>query len=677
MSASLYDLPPEILYSIAELVQSSPSDPRTIRACASSCSTLRAIFRPLAWNSLEISESYAGSGLRGHVSKGKQRAVERDVEEEGERGPGRGSGQSGKEGAGGIKLHGSSDALCAATDPPFIRALATLDDILSTSPEIATYVKDLEVYLPNEDGFGFSTPAEKAGEGAEEARKAYSGEWSERGWEAVWEERLFPRIAARLVNLRKLRVSVGSYHRQRRCPPRFRVDWDVLSPGLRSGFTTLFRAEKLEEVVFMGVVVPPRMLFGIGIGPSTTDRAAFGRLRKLELVAQCPISMQRLEEVDEFSMRRSISSSGSIASFLEDVPNAFQATSPLRYSFPMTTPPHTLTSLHLGFCDSEFLQYISTLYPAAFTGLKSLSLNIIERDLVWCQGFLDGLAGVPRSTDSGDLPTIITSAGKGGHSLESFDCTIRCNTPSSHHGLLNFHGLDFSRCTSLKHLTLKYLLLSQVTEVVKRAMEINLATALSYCRVGTDELQERDCVGGGLQRKGVETMHLVVDWAFNGDAILLEAFKDLDKTVEDAYYTSHGGAYGKGRRMKALNLESFKIEATHWPCPDAGNCGFRREVAITSPAPMVRSPSAFGSLSAPSTSSAAPPSVALLKRPTPLRTSSSPHPYRNIAAQSRSSNEGTLAKFFPFLTSQRGIEDGVEFESRYVLEHRRELGVMV
>lgn len=554
---------------------------------------------------------------------------------------------------------GSSDCEGATSDPPFTRALRLLDEILTNSPDLATHVKDLDIYLPNEDGLGVPYRVD----GVEEGTSGYSGDWVN-GRHEVAEEKLFPRIVARLTNIRKLRVSVGSYQCQRRCPPRFRIDWDILSHGLRSGFTTLFKRERLEDVELAGVVIPPRMLFGLGIGAQPGESGVLSRLKRLELVAHCPISTKRLQQIEEFGRARSPFSMMSIGSSLEGEFNAFQYTSPLRSAAPSSLHVPTLTTLHLGFCDSEFLRYISTVYPDAFMGLKNLSLNIIEKDLDWCQRFLDVIAGSPSAESSA-----IGGVQKRG--LESFDCTIRCNTQASFFGLFSLHALDFSRCASLKHLSLKYLLLSQVTEAVKRAMEVNIATALSSLRLEEGQDNERGCDGNSAQRKGVETMHLVIDWAFNGDLILLDAFKDLDRIVEDAYYTtSHSsGARGDSRR-KNLNLEAFKIEATHWPCPDAGNCGFRREV--TTPPALIRSPSTSGSLSSPTPTPSHPASDTVSRRPTPLRTSSSPHPYRGV--HSHPSDEGNLAKFFPFLTNLRGLEDGVDFESKYVLEHRRELG---
>lgn len=659
MPTSLYDLPPEILYAIADLVQSRSYDSSVVKSCASSCRLLRAIFRPFVWSRLEISELYARSAPRADKGKGKRRAVEGVRHGQEKQGPGGTTEQPANDCRAGASVTGSSDGVCAAADPPFTRALTTLDDILATSPEIATYVKELEVYLPNEDGLGVPSRAEDAGEAAEGS--GYIGEWNERGWETRREERLFPRIAKRLTNLRRLCVSVGSLQCQRRCPPRFRIDWDVLSPGLRSGFTTLFRGERLEEVSLNCVVVPPRMLFGLGIG--TGSGVVLGRLKKLELDSYWCISTKRLQQIENFANDSPAFPRMSVRSSLEDSLNAFQATSPVHSAIPTSLPIPALTSLHLGFCDSEFLRYISVVYPDAFMGLKSLSLNIIEKDLGWCQGFLDVIAA--GSTTS--LSTLSTGQGST-HGLESFDCTIRCNTQASYLGLFTLHALDFSRCSSLRHLSLKYLLISQVTEAVKRAMEVNVATALSAHHLQQGPDGEAKNVEGMPHRKGVETMHLVVDWSFNGDLILLGAFKDLDRVVEEAYYTSsNGDGY---RKRKSLNLEAFKIEATHSPCPDAGSCRFRKEVTSVAP-PLTRLPSMSGSPPSPALSS----SQALLsRRPTPLRTSSSPHPYRGVGAHDPALNEGTLAKFFPFLTSLQGLEDGVDFESRYVLEHRMEFG---
>ncbi|KAJ2918193.1 hypothetical protein MD484_g2234, partial [Candolleomyces efflorescens] len=555
--ARLQDLPPEILIDIAELIQHSPhssvsptssycdqSQPTpptpsttSLWACSSLCRILRAVFRPYAWARVNIPHNQNGGGR--------------------------------------VQL---------SPDQTFLRSLSKFHALVVAYPEIGGYVRELGVYLPTGGG-SESTGSSSSGSGgfgaagflrwgstssSSEAEDQGSLEHEESASEGngEWQD-IFPSLVKRLTRVRKVKVVSSQCHSSGPPPtppprsPGFRVDWDILSPSLRTGFETLFALETLSEVELMGVVVPPRMLFGLppsphphpggnsGSGGSSSSTTAIGtsrrnstgsktkllrNLRNLVLVAHCPMSPKRLEQIDGmgsssfgtpgFAFASSTSSSSSSLSSSATPPSSSppNAYSRVRNTYPVntiypsmdtdtpgpdsdseTTLSPTIRSLTLGYCDSTFLRYITRYYPGAFASLTRLTLNVIERDLPFCQFFLDQGLTSGGSTPSSSPPTpssFSTTSFSSTHGysgvdtttptrycpLEEFDLTIRCNTASSFFGhIFDIHSLDFSRCCALpdslgsdsdgeydtgrhrvgglKKLTLRYLLLSQVTEV--------------------------------------------------------------------------------------------------------------------------------------------------------------------------------------------------------------------
>ncbi|KAJ2934072.1 hypothetical protein H1R20_g3022, partial [Candolleomyces eurysporus] len=522
MMARLQDLPPEILIDIAELVQnSSPycsqtqptsSTAASLWACSSLCRILRAVFRPYAWARVNIPHNHT-------------------------------TGFSGGLGGGRVQM---------SPDQTFLRSLSKFHSLLVAYPEIGGYVKELGVYLPTGGGSestgssgsvagfgaaGFlrwgstSSAASSSSSSSSEAEDHGLSELEEEGGQGSEEwDGVFPSLVKRLTRVRKVKVVSYQCHSSEPPPtppprsPGFRVDWDVLSPSLRTGFETLFALETLSEVELMGVVVPPRMLFGLPPSPPSPPTHAGGNvvysgpgsssssitsgissgssrrnstrtrtkllrnLRRLVLVAHCPMSPKRLEQIDGMGSSSFgapgfafASSSSPSHSSSPDVYPLVRNTYPINTIYPATETDSsdpdsdsdtalspTIRSLTLGYCDSTFLRYITRYYPGAFSSLTRLTLNVIERDLPYCQFFLDqGLTS--SSTSSSSLSSSSSSPSSSfsatstlaiqGHArttasrycpLEEFDLTIRCNTASSFFGhLFDIHSLDFSSCCAL------------------------------------------------------------------------------------------------------------------------------------------------------------------------------------------------------------------------------------
>ncbi|KAF5341972.1 hypothetical protein D9611_001219 [Ephemerocybe angulata] len=726
---SLYDLPSEILFSVAELVafgyshsshsssatttitaisQCTPNHRsstipqasagavgerdravlRTLKACSATCRILHAVFRPLVWSQVDLSD-IVGAGLARSTASATRQA-------------GRGKGKESKsDEAHGKDEEGQPDDE-SSSRVLFLRALSTLHALLSASPELGSYIRQFTLYLPR-DGL-----TDAPDEDDFELDEALDAEQELKESEALSQiNRLFPFVAQHLTRLRTLslvsyacrpnsltrpsctKLANGSFRKVPRGP--FRVDWDTLPFGVREGVKSMLGSENLACLELRGVVVPPRMVLGAqsGFGYECGD-ASLSRMKDLTLVAHCPMDEERLSDIE-----------ASEPCFCPYPQSPAPLSPPASLTRSLPPPPPALTTLRLGYCDTAFLRYITKVYPSAFTSLKNVKLNVIERDLGLCQWFL----GAPSQQASADVsPPASRLIAPGGPALESFDCTIRCNTaPSSFHSYA-LHALDFSgpACERLGTVNLRYLLLSEVTDGVRMAIGVNVGSAL-----GSGER-----TGG----RGVEEMHVVVDWAFSGDAILLEAFKEVDQIIEGAFSTvtrhSHSRhsstssvsssgspprspswptSRSSARRAKP-NMKQFTMEATHWPCMDGENCAFRREVqGPPTPAPtavsMLVSSSSLNlplsivssaSMSSPSASNGTA-STSSPRRPTPLRTTSSPASSLHVHSHSRErkedENEGSLDRFFPFLTGMRE-EEGFAFESRYKLEHRREVGVV-
>lgn len=677
----IQELPNEILHSIADalLLSSTPllshfrlsqsnltspsvskpalSIPRqtlhSIKACSSTCRVLHAIFRPLVWNRVDISD-VAGAVLPPPAP----RSAFTDLN-------GRGC---------------SSRRL-------FLHALSTFHSILERNSEISEYVRELRVVLP-EDGLQPS----KLNDEREQDYLEEEGEVGE--------------ISALLLSLsRQLRslqkISLVSYHcapqdlrlnflssdpqstRNARAstPGSSRIIFDTLPLTLQTAIHSIMRLPSLSSIELKGIVLPPKMLLGLN-----------GRLSDLALVAQCPMEVERLQSLDaDAHAYASAGSSEEAANFMTDAVST--------RSVALGSDDHhlhlaglsscitagRLTTLHLGYCDTVFLRYITRVYGEAFVGLRELSLNVIERDLEVCQWFLDVACHAEGADSTNETQR---------SSLEVFDCTIRCNTAlSSYHGPISLHVLDFRECGGLRRISLRYLLLSRFTESVRSAIVGNVRSALETRSTRGGPGNEGG--DGKLESRGVEELNLVVDWAGDGDDILLDTFGEVDGVVK--------GAFTNGQHTRGLpgvmNLNNFTLEATHWPCVDGRSCAFRQAVApplrpllqrtSTTP-PLSFTPTVVSSTSqSPSSNTGLvgghprPVSVQC-RRPLPLRTSSSPGESLCTAGSMRDAEdlEGNLEKFFPFMSGlgnrtwpQEDMQETFVFESRFVLGHRRDFGV--
>ena len=774
---SLQDLPTEILLDVAELIQCPPYPPsspssskppsgcfpldtpasqanlRQLQRCAAVCRGLRNVFRPLVWSRVVI--------MCGEDDERVEPGVEGGLEQ---------------------RPRTSSDKLT--------RTLSVLHALLTSHPELGSFIRELGMYIPGDsEGYqsraGSSTSRGTCSDvgadtspsiqlGATTSADALSASPSAPASGLA----LFPRIASKLTQLRSLTLVSHQLHTGKPARPAdgqhtpnaaatpgastgLRVDWDALHPAIRHGLERLFDNPSLNAVQMIGIVAPPRLLFGRGFAPfehpqpasaypSGRPRAqAFGKrssnrgtlkgLKSVTLMAHCPMSTSRLEHIDsvtdmlhsrsskdhwasrEFSLGPTVqigagTHGGGVATGLsagegsgrlshhqhnhgslnghgavnghvgqqqngnglgngsgepgrrrlisDPAPLHTPSSDNLRASFASSASTSSsgnctdedgnggatrpangvydndleertapLQSLRLAYCDTSYLRYISLLYPASFLNLTNLSLNVIERDLPFCQWFLDQ-AITPSTSHDGPGPV---SDGN----LTAFDLTIRCNTAPSSYGLFELHALDFGlgrRGTNLKKLSLRYLLLSQVTESVRNAIEVNVRSALE-CRgiefvaaqqIGVGSEWDRGRIGRNgredIMGGGLEEIHLVVDWTHDGDEILLDAFRSVDRIVEERYSSCDPNhrLHTSGRpRESRPALKSFTVDATHWPC--MSHCNFRRSVA--------RSP--------------------------------------NVADPGAANDEGTLDAFLPFLsTHARGL--GVDVKSRYVLENRRE-----
>ncbi|KAF6741202.1 hypothetical protein DFP72DRAFT_1084657 [Ephemerocybe angulata] len=329
----------------------------------------------------------------------------------------------------------------------FLRALLTLHTLLAASSQLGSYIREFTLYLPNDSLMDALDEADI------DHKRPLSAEQQLREIETLSQiNTLFPLVAHHLMNLRKLSLvsyscrptpfaqpsilAKGSVQKVSRGP--FRMDWDALPLSVREGIKKMYESEHLSCMELRGVVLPPRMVFRghYGLGYTCGGTMSSG-LRELTLVAHCPMELEHLDDIE-----------ASEPCFCPDpLPSPTPSPpTPLSLARPVAPPTPVLTTIRLGYCGTVFLRYITTVYSDAFTSLKDLKLNVIERDLGICQWFL----GVPSQQTSPDISPQISPpeshqvTASGGPILESFDCTIRCNTAHSSFNSRGLHALDFS-----------------------------------------------------------------------------------------------------------------------------------------------------------------------------------------------------------------------------------------